>query len=73
MRKKKDARRKKKIVLVPTYRDVGRLFSACLLSVCLCGILFDFLHRFGTEFWSCLMREYFESVACILMMCSALI
>ena len=50
-----------------------RLFSACLLSVCLCGLLFDFLHRFGIEIWSCLVREYFESVACILMMYSALI
>ncbi|KAG2630145.1 hypothetical protein PVAP13_3KG519501 [Panicum virgatum] len=38
-RKKKEARRKKKIVLVPT----------CLLSVCLCGLLFNCLHRFGIE------------------------
>ena len=50
-----------------------RLFSASLLSVCLCGLLFDFLHRFGIEIWSCLVCEYFESVACILMMYSALI
>ncbi|KAG2562479.1 hypothetical protein PVAP13_8KG234700 [Panicum virgatum] len=27
----------------------GHLFSACLLSVCLCGLLFNFLHRFGIE------------------------
>ncbi|KAG2604535.1 hypothetical protein PVAP13_4NG070290 [Panicum virgatum] len=51
----------------------GRLFSASLLSVSLCGLLFDFLHRFGIEFWSCLVCEYFESVVCILMMYSALI
>ncbi|KAG2565583.1 hypothetical protein PVAP13_7NG121417 [Panicum virgatum] len=70
-RKKKDARRKKKIVLVPTYRDVGRHSS--LLSVCLRGLLFDFLHRFVIEIWSCLVREYFEGVVCILMMYSALI
>ena len=50
-----------------------RLFSACLLSVCQCGFLFDFLHRFGIEIWSYLVREYFESIACILMMYSALI
>ncbi|KAF8783821.1 hypothetical protein HU200_000261 [Digitaria exilis] len=51
----------------------GRLFSACLLSVCLCGLLFDFLHRFEIEFLSCLEREYCESVVCNLMMYSALI
>ncbi|KAG2635770.1 hypothetical protein PVAP13_2NG378100 [Panicum virgatum] len=51
----------------------GCLFSACLLSVCLCGLLFDFLHMFGIEIWSYLVREYFESVACILMMYSVLI
>ena len=34
-RKKKDARRKKKIVLVPTYRDVGRRSSGpCSQSAC---------------------------------------
>ena len=49
-----------------------RLFSAYLLSVCLCGLLFDFLHKFGIEFWSCLVREYFDS-ACNLMMYPALI
>ena len=41
----------------------GRLFSASLLSICLCGLLFDFLRRFGIENWSYLVREYFESVA----------
>ena len=51
----------------------GRLFSVCLLSVCLCGFLFDFLHIFGIEIWICLVCEYFESVACILMMYSTLI
>ncbi|KAG2542833.1 hypothetical protein PVAP13_9NG817900 [Panicum virgatum] len=50
-----------------------RLFSDSLLSVYLCGFLFDFLHRFGIEFWNCLVREYFESIACILMTYSALI
>ncbi|KAG2651655.1 hypothetical protein PVAP13_1NG301319 [Panicum virgatum] len=50
------------------------LFSACLLSVCLCGLLFDFLRRFGIENWSYLVVcEYFESVACILMIYSTLI
>ena len=28
---------------------LGRLFSTCLLSVCLCGLLFDFLRKFGIE------------------------
>ena len=51
----------------------GHLFSACLLSVCLCDLLFDFLHRFGIEVWNYLVCEYFESVVCILMMYSALI
>jgi hypothetical protein len=51
----------------------GHLFSACLLSVCLCGLLFDFLHRFGIEIWSCFEREYFESAVCNLIMYSALI
>ena len=51
----------------------GHLFSACLLSVCLCDLLFDFLHRFGIEVWNYLVCEYFESVVCILMMYVALI
>ena len=52
----------------------GHVFSACLLNVCPCGILFNFLHRFGfeIEFWNSLVREYFES-AYNLMMYSALI
>ena len=28
---------------------LGRLFSTYLLSVCLCGLLFDFLRKFGIE------------------------
>ena len=43
----------------------GCLFSACLLSVCMCDLLFIFLHMFGIEIWSSSVREYFESVACI--------
>ena len=38
----------------------GRLFSVCLLSVCLCGFLFDFLHMFGIEIWICLVCEYIK-------------
>nr|TKV94308.1 hypothetical protein SEVIR_9G285400v2 [Setaria viridis] len=63
-RKKKNARRKKKILLGPAYRCwssfFGRLFSACLLSVCLCGLLDESLYRFEIEIWSCMMREYNE-------------
>jgi hypothetical protein len=51
----------------------GSLFSACLLSVCLCGLLFDFLHRFEIEIWSCLECEYIESVMCNLLIYSTLI
>jgi hypothetical protein len=46
------------------------LFSACLLNVCLCGLLFDFLHGFGIEIWSCLEDEYSVSVVCNLLMYS---
>ncbi|KAG2657901.1 hypothetical protein PVAP13_1KG142810 [Panicum virgatum] len=49
------------------------LAKSCLLSVCLCRLLFNFLHRFGIEIWSSLVREYFESALCNLMMYSALI
>jgi hypothetical protein len=46
------------------------LFSACMLSVCMCSLLFEFLHRFGIGIWSCLMHEYFVSVMCNLMLYS---
>ncbi|RCV15140.1 hypothetical protein SETIT_3G033900v2 [Setaria italica] len=36
----------------------GRLFSACLLSVCLCGLLYEPLYRFEIEIWSCMTREH---------------
>jgi hypothetical protein len=43
------------------------MFSACLLNACLCGLLFEFLHRFGIEIWSCLEDEYSVSVVCNLL------
>ncbi|RCV12314.1 hypothetical protein SETIT_2G259200v2 [Setaria italica] len=39
---------------------IGRLFTACLLSVYLCGLLYEFLYKFETEIWSCMTREYNE-------------
>ncbi|RCV45773.1 hypothetical protein SETIT_9G480000v2 [Setaria italica] len=39
----------------------GCLFSACLLSVCLCGLLYESLYRFEIEIWSCMTREYNEN------------
>nr|TKV97272.1 hypothetical protein SEVIR_9G483500v2 [Setaria viridis] len=54
----------------------GCLFSACLLSVCLCGLLYESLYRFEIEIWSCMTREYNENekhVVCDMMMYSALI
>ena len=51
----------------------GRFFSVCLLSICLCDLLLNFLHKFEIEIWSSLVREYFESTLYNLMMYSTLI
>ena len=51
----------------------GRFFSACLLNICLCNLLLNFLHKFEIEIWSSLVREYFESALYNLMMYSTLI
>ncbi|RCV43289.1 hypothetical protein SETIT_9G282500v2 [Setaria italica] len=64
-RKKKNARRKKEDFAWSSLQGCwssffGRLFSACLLSVCLCGLLDESLYRFEIEIWSCMMREYNE-------------
>nr|TKW40878.1 hypothetical protein SEVIR_1G275400v2 [Setaria viridis] len=33
---------------------------ACLLSVCLCDLLYESLYRVETEIWNCMTREYNE-------------
>jgi hypothetical protein len=37
------------------------LFSACLLSVCLCDHLYESLFMFGIEIWKNILHEYHKN------------
>lgn len=53
---------------------LGHIFSACLLTVCLCGHSYEYLYRFGIEIWSYTLREYHVfQIACNMRMYSATI